>query len=281
LLLLAALLCAPPIAWAFGPGETLTLGVFPRRSAAVTRAMFTPLTAQLATRIGVPIQLDTPPDFSSFWQRLSGGQYQLVHLNQYQYLRAHAEHGFDAIAMNEEFGSDRIASVIWVNHDSPIDSIAGLRGKTLLLGGGRDAMMASIVPRYMMQQAGLPDDSYLVRSTLHPVNAVLALAFRQGDAAGSDEVVPQLPSVRKKLGDRRLRALARSRPLAHLPWAVSGSLTPADTTALSNALQQLNHDAAGKAALQSAGLTGLRPANDQDYQPHRDIVWQVLGEDYR
>jgi len=281
LLLLTALLFICPPTPAFDADDTLTLGVFPRRPAATTQRMFAPITAQLTALAGVQIQLDTPPDFSSFWQRLSNGRYQLVHLNQYQYLRAHAEHGFDAIAMNEEFGSDRIASVIWVNEDSPIDSLTGLRGKTLLLGGGRDAMMASIVPRYLLMQAGLPTGSYLVRSTLHPVKAVVALAFRQGDAVGSGEVVPQLPTVRAKLGDRRLRALARSAPLAHLPWATSRTITPADARTLGDALQRLNNTPAGKAALKAASLTGLHPASDDDYAPHRDIVLQVLGEDYR
>lgn len=281
LLLLAVSLCSLPTSWAFDPEEGLTLGVFPRRSAATTRTMFTPLSTHLATLMGVPVKLDTPPDFSAFWQRLSSGEYQLVHLNQYQYLRAHAKHGFDAIAMNEEFGNNRIAAVIWTNQDSRIEQLSDLRGKTLLLGGGRDAMMASIVPRYLMAQAGLAADSYLVRSTLHPVKAVLALAFRQGDAAGSGEVVPQLPSVRAKLGGRPLRELARSKPLAHLPWAISDSVTPADSQAISNVLLHMNDNEDGRAALRAAGLTGLKPANDADYAPHRDIVWQVLGEDYR
>ena len=219
-LLLVALLSTGP-AWTLEAGVTLPLGGRPQHPAPAIRALFAPLARPLTTLVSLPVLLDAPPAFSAFWQHLGKQRDQLAHLNQYQYhLRAHARHGFNAIAMNEEFGSGRIASVICGNDNSLIGTLGGLRGKVLLPGGGRDATTASIVPRYIMAQAGLP-------------------------------------------------------------WTVIRSNAPTDASAIADALLQMNNSAAGKAALKSADLTGLRRASDADYAPHRKIIRQVLRADYR
>jgi len=230
LLILCALL-PPPIAAAFEPGKSLPLGVFPRRAPADTRRMFTPLAMHLGALLGIPVHLDTPPDFPS-------------------------------------------------NDDSNITTATDLKGKTVILGGGRAAMMASIVPQYLLSQAGLQRGDYLIRSTLHPVSAVLGLIYRQGDAAGAGEVVPKLPSVRARIGNLRLREPLRSRPLAHLPWAVSKDTDARDIKAITQALLSLNNTHSGRFILDQAGLSGLSAASDEDYTVHRAIVVDVLGERY-
>ena len=114
-----------------------------------------------------------------------------------------------------------------------------------------------------------------------PVKAVLALIYHRGDAAGGGEVIPRLPPVQDKRAGKQLHELARSEPLAHLPWAISPTVLAANAALVADVLQQLNQTATGKAVLKTTALTGLRRTTDSDYAQHRTNVLQVLGEDYQ
>ena len=115
----------------------LSVGIFPRRDSEVTREMFAPLMDHLGQALKLQVSLDVPPDFEAFWERLIENRYDLVHLNQYQYLRAHQLFGYQAILKNEEMGRTEITPVIWVRKGSGINQPSDLKGKKVIFGGGR------------------------------------------------------------------------------------------------------------------------------------------------
>ena len=61
---------------------------------------------------------------------------------------------------------------------------------------------------------------------------------------------------------------------------MSAAVAPQLQADITAALLQLNDSSAGRDALHLADLTGLRPASDSDYDPHRRIIERVLGESY-
>jgi phosphonate transport system substrate-binding protein len=48
----------------------LVMGIFPRRSADVTKKLFTPLAAYLSRQLERPIRLETTHNFVSFWDNV-------------------------------------------------------------------------------------------------------------------------------------------------------------------------------------------------------------------
>lgn len=256
---------------------TLVMGVFPRRDPAGTSHMFRPLAAHLGERLGYHVSLETAPNFRVFRRRLDSGRYDLVHLNQYHYIEAHERLGYEALVQNEEFGESTIRGALYTRRDSGIDGIQQLRGRTVMFGGGREAMMAYIVPTYLLRQGGLAAGDYRERFAVSPLDAVLATWLGHADAAGAGEVVQNLPAVTAKIDPAELKVVAVSEPLAHLPWAVRGSLPEDLKTALRATLLALDESEAGRRALASARLTGLRPVSDRDYDPHRRISAVVHG----
>lgn len=253
----------------------LTVGVFPRRSPTVTMRIFSPLRVYLQRQLGLPVRLETAPDFEQFQRRLKQGRYDLVHFNQYHYVKAHDELGYQALVQNEEFGEAQIHGAIYVRDDSGIDSIEQLRGKRILFGGGRQAMMSYVVPSYLLRMGGLGTDDYEERFAISPPNAVLATFLRQADAGGAGEIVRRLPIVKNKIDTSHLRLLAVSEPLSHLPWAVKPDMHPALKQSLRQALIALRDSEQGQEILSQARLTGLNPVNDSDYDRHRVIIEQI------
>lgn len=256
------------------------MGVFPRRPALQTEAMFKPLAEQLARRLGRPVILEVPGDFTAFWHAIEADRYQLAHYNPYHYLRAHRDYGHRLVAMNEEFGSNRIRAAIWVRKQGRITSPADLRHTRIAFGGGHDAMVSYIMATDLLHQAGLAPDEYIPQFTINPTRALMAVFYRQTDAAGLNVNAFKQPRLSAAIDSDQLTPLLVSEPVAQHPWAVSAQVSDELRQRIRNALLGMKNSQAGRTALERAELTGLDPATDADYDPHRRIIARVLDEHY-
>ncbi len=261
--------------------QTLTIGIFPRWPEARVQRMFAPIADYLGEQLNRPVRVLSAPDFAAFWDLVRSGQLDLVHYNQYHYIKAHQRFGHRVILKNQEFGRDRIRAAILVPADSSATRISDLRGHKILFGGGRSAMVSYILARQVLQQHGLGPDDYLSAFSTTPVGAVRDMFFGQGDAAGIGDVILQ----RRDNPWRRLerpapRVLALSQPIPQLPWAVTPRVNRDTALRIQAALLALNNTPKGQHLLRLAGLSGLRTAQDAEYDPAREIVHQVLGEAY-
>jgi phosphonate transport system substrate-binding protein len=256
-----------------GTRGKLALGVFPRSNPVQTDAMFRPMAERLSKVLGCPVELQTASDFAQFWKGVEAQQYDIVHYNQYHYLRS--ERAYEVVAHNVEEGRGRIAGALFVRADSGIERLSDLAGKKIIFGGGPDAMMSHIVPRYLLLEAGLGPDKYQWEYAPNPPNAIMAVFYRQADAAGGGDAVIGLPVVRKTIDATQLRAIAQSDPVAHLPWVVKRSLPSPTKSLLKAALLSLPKSDEGLAALKSAGMTGIDSAVDSDYDTCRAMVRKV------
>jgi phosphonate transport system substrate-binding protein len=255
--------------------DPLTMGVFPRRNSAETARLFTPMAAYLGERLGRKVTLATSKNFESFWQAVTERRYDIVHYNQYHYIRS--AQNYQVVAHIEEFGKSTIASVIYVRKDSGITDLAQLRGRTIIFGGGEDAMMSYIANRYLLERAGLRKDDFRSLFAVNPPNAILALNHKQADAAGAGDVILDLPEVKGSINTDELTALAFSAPLLQLPVAVRGDMPAKLRESVQWLLVNLANDEAGREVLKAAIMTGMARAEDKDYDPHRKIVAAVFG----
>ncbi len=273
------------LAWALPPqalpgGDPLSVGIFPRRDYAATLRMFKPLAEYLGHRLGRTVRLETAYDFRGFWDGVIARRYHLVHYNQYHYVKSRASHGYRVVLKNQERGEARLRSVILVRRDSGIRSLGELRGKKVIFGGGRDAMVSHIAAMHLLQAAGLNGGDFLSEFALNPLRASLALYYHQGAAAAVGHVVPDLPLVSGQIDSEELMEIASSEPLAHLPWALRDDVTKELGQSIVQALVDLGQTAKGRDILAAAGLDRLVPAEDSEYDPHRRIIRAVLGESY-
>ena len=251
------------------------MGVFPRRNAAETTRMFTPMADYLGEQVGRKVNLVTARDFDSFWQGVTERRYDVVHYNQYHYIRSAQD--YQVVAHIEELGKSTINGVLYVRKDSGITALSQLRGRTVLFGGGEDAMISYITNRFLMLQAGLKKEDFKSLFAVNPPNSILALHSRQADAAGAGDVVLDLPMVRKAINSDELIALAVSAPLLQLPVAVKRTMPAKLRASIQSILVNLKMSEAGNQVLKSAVMTGMSKAEDKDYDPHRKIVRAVMG----
>lgn len=252
--------------------KPLIMGVFPRRNPTITVRLFRPMQAYLSQALGREVVLEPAPDFTVFQQRLLSGRYDLVHLNQYHYVEAHRDLGYQVIAQNEEQGEATIRAAIYVRDDSPYFELDQLRGKKIIFGGSSQAMISYVVPTYLLRKAGLKAGDYQEEFAATPPDAVLATYLQLSDAGCAAESAQRMPIVANKIDTEALRVLAISDPLPHLVWAVKGDLAEEQKLGLQQALLQLSDSVEGRSVLKAARLSGLNPATDTDYDVHRQII---------
>jgi len=272
LMLLATAILAPVIQAA---DEPLIMGVFPRRNAAETAKLFTPMAVYLGERLGREVKLVTSKNFDSFWKAVTEQRYDIVHYNQYQYIRSAKT--YKVIAHTQEFGKNAVAGALFVRKDSGITEVSQLRGRTVIFGGGKDAMLAYIAPRYLLMQAGLKEGDFKTEIAINPQNALVALYYKQADAAGGGEVVLDQPVIKNAINAQELRLLAATEPMLFLPWAVKRTMLATLADAIQLILLDLKNSEAGRQVLKSAIMTGMGKAGDRDYDPHRKMTTAVFG----
>jgi len=239
-----------------------------------------PLVNYLANKLGREVRLVTSRNFKTFWKALTESKCDIVHYNQYHYIKSHHDYGYRSILMNEEFGSSTIAGSIIVRKDRGFKTLADLKGKKIVFGGGPKAMQSYIVARYLLSRAGLQEGDYRSEFTKNPPNAILAPYFGQADAGGVGDKVLRLPAITRRIDSSKMTFLVRGEQLPHLPWAVKDAMPEHLVVRIQQILSTMDKNLKGQQVLKNAALTGLRPAQDSDYDKHRVIVHEVLGEQY-
>jgi phosphonate transport system substrate-binding protein len=255
--------------------DPLILGIFPRRNPAETLKLFAPLAAHLSERLGREVKLVPARNFETFWQSVTEQRYDIVHYNQYQYIRSAKT--YKIIAHAQEFGKSSVPGVLFVRKDSGITNVSQLRGRTVIFGGGKDAMLSYIAPRYLLLQAGLKEGDFKTEFAVNPQNALVALYHKQADAAGGGNVVLDQPVIKNAIDTKEIQILASTEPLLFLPWAVKRAMPEKLTLSVQSILLDLNKSDGGRQILNSAIMTGVGIAQDKDYDPHRKMVIAVFG----
>jgi len=256
------------------------IGVLPRHAPAQTVEMYIPLAAYLSRELGINVKVETAADFKSFWAAVVAGRYRLVHYNQYHYVRAHKEFGHTVIAKNEELDRSAMGAAIVIRKDSGIKSLADLRGKKIIFGGDRQALMSYIIPTYLLRQAGMNAGDYREEFTPTPPNVALTVFFRRADAGGIADIALEMPFVREKIDVTQMTTLTKSEPVAYLPWAVRGDVPAAERERIQKLLLGVKTAPEGSKILKAAALTNLVRAVDEEYSFVRSVIKTVTSEQY-
>ncbi len=257
---------------AYSADDPLVMAIFPRRNAAATITLFKPMASYLSKQLGREVKLVTARNFPSFWQGVVTNQYDIVHYNQYHYIKSHDEYGYEAILKNEEFGEAFISGALVVRNDSGLNTLQDLKGKKILFGGGPKAMQSYIVTTLMLRRAGLMKGDYQELFAKNPPNAYVAVFHKHADAAGAGDLVVNFPAIQNKINIDEINFLALSEKMEHLPWAVKGGMDANLKLKIQNILSSLSDSEEGRTLLKQAKLTNLLIVKNNHYDHHRQLI---------
>lgn len=249
----------------------LTLGVFPRWNAQIMVRNFSPLAHFLSQSLGREVRVETDKDFNSFMARVRAGEFDIVYLNQLQYVQAHHTAGYIAIAKLCESPECTISAAIIVRNDGGVKKVADLRGKTIAFGD-RNAMVSYVLAKSILQTAGLLPDQYRMIFTKNPPNALFAVYNSEAQAAGVGSSVFSHAEILQRVDKTQLRVLIESKPIPQLPLAVRGDMDPQMINNIMKVLLQLHRNMEGVAILRKLSADRFEVANDAEYAMLKSLL---------
>ncbi|MDH3593927.1 MAG: phosphate/phosphite/phosphonate ABC transporter substrate-binding protein [Rhodospirillales bacterium] len=261
LLTLGVILQTPGAAFAAGedPVRPLVFGFLPIVSPEKLVRRFEPLVDHLTETLGVPIVLETAPDYAEFLRRThEDKRYDFLFTAPHFYYLAQREAGYRVVARVD---GPLMKAVIVARRDSEIAAPEDLCGRRI---STPDALaLGTLLVRARLVDAGCdPDgDTTLVATPSH--NASLYSAYRgASDAAGlmTTPLARADPNVTVEM-----RIVAETQSTPNMPFSVAPWVGAPRAEAFAGALVALSTTEKGLALLKHLGWPGLTPTGAEEY----------------
>ena len=275
-------------------GTPFPLRVFLPAGSQVSGEIQARLAERLGDKPGVPVLVSVPGSEAQAVHAICNGLADIAWLTSQGYLVAHDACGAQArfTVMRDGVPSSRAQVLAQADNLrrardlAPILSLSDLAGKRF---GYTEvfSMTGHITPKAMLMYAGVtPSEELFVAGE---AQAVLAVYRGEVDAAAGSWRPPLAdgsPGDSRRLllealpeAVRNVKIVALSPPIPNEPIVFRPALARATEERLTLALTALSADPDGRTILaQLGGISGLTPANDQDYDPVRRMA-EMLGLD--
>ncbi|MEK7206602.1 MAG: phosphate/phosphite/phosphonate ABC transporter substrate-binding protein [Pseudomonadota bacterium] len=254
-------------------GKPLTLAVHPYLPSKELIQRFTPLANYLGKEIGRSVEVRVGSDYAEHIAYVGKDQVDIAYMGPSSYVVVVAKYGNKPLlARLETDGNPLFRGHIIVRQESPLQSLADLKGKRMAFGD-QDSTMSHLVPQYMLEKAGVPLNKLAEHKFLGSHNNVV-LAVLSGDfdaGAVKDEVFI-------KYEKQGLRDLAPTPYYSDHVFVTRSSLASGTIQALRSAMLRLKDSPGGREILEAIKphTTALGSGVDADYDNLRQVM-KALG----
>ncbi len=261
--------------------QPLKVGIIPFESADTITTAFKPFATYVGKNSGRPSgTVFVTPSYAGVLQALQADQIDCAYLNPLSYVLAtqqfqNTPEKLIPLAMPYFHNSLTYKGIIFVRADSPIKTLADLRGKSFAFGD-RTSTSSFLYPAGLLKKSGIDPNKDLKPVNISGTAGVLAVLNKQVDAGAIYETGIQqafTDSVTKKVDMSKVdqfRIIATTAPIPNGMIVVRGNLDPATLTKLKAALVSINTTPDGQAALAAIPWNKIVPADDKIFDPVRD-----------
>ena len=217
---------------ASSPGKPLVLAVHPYLPAPEIQRRFGPLADYLSREMGRPVVVRVSIDYDEQIRLVGSNAVDLAYIGPVPY--AHLVQRFGPVpilARVQSNGRSDLVGLFVVRQDSALQSLDQLRGKHLALGDA-ESTMSSVVPQYVLLQAGIRLED-LGRVSRVPAHSNVLMGIVSGDFdAGAVR-----GDVFLEMANRGLRVIASTPAVPEHLFVARPELPPADIQKLRQRLQ--------------------------------------------
>jgi phosphonate transport system substrate-binding protein len=254
--------------------KKLRVALLPDENASTIIQNAQPFKTYLEKALGKEIDLVVTTDYSSMIEAMRFGRIEIAYFGPVSYVLARSKSEIEAFAAGVSKGVPSYTSVVIAGADSPVKSIADIRGRTMAYGD-QASTSSHLVPRAMLQDAGLVAERDYKPVYLGQHDAV-ARAVESGKAPAGALSKPILENLLKngKIDPGKVRIIAETRPIPNYPMAMQSKLSPGLKAAIRKAFLEIKDPA----ILKPFRAEGFAPMADSDYDVLREAA-KILGLD--
>lgn len=221
-------------------GGTVRFGVEPFEDPAKLTPAFKVLGDALQKKLGCKVQMTVVSEYSAEVLAMKNGKLEIAVFGPLGYVFASQKAKAEPLA---SFGTSNgqlstYKAGIWVKKDSPITSVAQLKGKSLALGS-TGSTSGDAFPRLAVRKAGLKESDVKIKYAGGHPQALLALKNGKVDAAEINTQQLATSTKEKQFDPSQHRQIWASDPIPNDPITVRGDLDPKFKQAVKDALLQL------------------------------------------
>lgn len=265
--LLAMFFCLLLISTGSQAADSYVFGVHPFKNPAELGKMFKPLRDYLGAELGAEISFRSAKDYDAAKQALINGEIDISYLGPSLFAMVNNEHPgkirIAAVVLSK--GTPSFKGVIVARQDSPISTLADLKGKNFAFGD-RESTLSCYMPAYMLMTAGIFDGITYKFVGSHD-NVALGVLNKAFDAGGMQ------PSVAQTYLDKGLKIIAESEPVPEHVIVVGSKVDDATFEKISQALINVTNPEVYTAIGKS--LTGFAAIDPAEYAKLYEIMKQV------
>jgi len=273
-----------------GQAAPLKVGIIPFDKVDALQAGFQPYADYLGRKSGRPGgQVFVTPSYAGILQALQADQIDCAYLNPLSYVLAvqqfkdTPEH-LVPLAMPYFHHSLTYKGIIFVRADSGINSIKDLRGKSFAFAD-RTSTSGYLYPAGLMKEAGIDPEKDVKTSNIPGNAGVMAVYNKQADGSATYETGLETAftdTATKKVDTAKVdefKIIATTAPIPNGMFVARANLDAATLDKLKQALDNINTDPQGQAALKAlpqGGWDKMVPADDKIFDSVRKKA-TILG----
>ncbi|MFZ5764409.1 MAG: phosphate/phosphite/phosphonate ABC transporter substrate-binding protein [Thermodesulfobacteriota bacterium] len=267
MVLLTMFFCLLLITTGSQAADSYVFGVHPFKNPAELGKMFKPLRDYLGAELGAEISFRSAKDYEAAKQALINGEIDISYLGPSLFAMVNNEHPgkirIAAVVLSK--GTPSFKGVIVARQDSPITTLADLKGKNFAFGD-RESTLSCYMPAYMLMTAGIFDGMTYKFVGSHD-NVALGVLNKAFDAGGMQ------PSVAQTYLDKGLKIVAESEPVPEHVIVVGSKVDDATFEKIRQALINVKNPEVYTAIGKS--LTGFAAIDPAEYEKLYEIMKQV------
>jgi len=234
----AALLGA---AAAHAQANVLRVSAIPDEAPTELQRKFKPLGEYLKAKTGMDVQFMPVTDYAAVVEGLASKKIDVAWLGGFTFVQAKLRTEGQAVPIVQRAEDEKFTSKFIVPVDSPIKTIADLKGHTFAFGAP-SSTSGSLMPRYFLQQQGLvPERDFktVAFSGAHDATVAFVASGRAEAGVLNASVMDKLVEA-KNPNAAKVRVLATTPPFFDYNWTVRPGLDPALTKKLTDAFLALD-----------------------------------------
>lgn len=254
--------------------KLIRVALLPDENASTIIQNAQPLKAHLEKSLGRQVEIIVTTDYSSMIEAMRFGRIEVAYFGPLSYVLARSKSEIEAFAVGLSRGVATYTSVVVVQADSPLKSMADIKGKMVAYGDVASTS-SHLVPRAMLQDVGLVVNTDYKTVYLGAHDAV-ARAVETGKVPAGALSKPIYESLIKagKLDGSKMRVLAETQPIPNYPMALQSKLTPALKDQIRRAFLEIKDPV----ILKSFRADGFAATDDKAYDVLRNTA-KVLSLD--
>ena len=252
----------------YASDHNLTLGVHPYLPPNEIVKRFGPLAKYIGDQLGYSVKIEISGSYEEHIKAVGEGLYDVAFMGPLNYVNTTATYGAQPLLGRLEIrGKPYFRGKIFTRLNSPIRTLADLMGQRFAYGN-KGSTMSYLVPRYMLQQAGIQTkDLSKISFEGNHSNVVRAVLTGHADAGAVKETV-------FFKNHSMLKAIASTQQISEHVFVANKALAKDIRIKLTTALGKLSSSLLGRKAMRSIkpSMTGIVSVSDEDYDNLREIL---------